>query len=96
MVAEKRHLAENLLSALSIDSRIEFSTYWKDKQLSQAILGATLQSPDFNLLKDKLSEIAGAEVALSASLDEWEFSHYAAQEALLGNSNEAFLVCQIF
>ena len=96
IAAEKETQAKALLTALGIDGSPVFEPYWKDSSLSQLIFGAPLGTPDFELIKAHLCTIAGAEVALSASLDEWEFSHYASIEELVSEKNTAFIFCNVF
>ena len=96
LTEEKESEVQALLSALGIAEKAQFEPYWKDASLSQTIFGAELKNPDFNLMEARLSKIAGAEVALSTSIDEWEFSHYASAEELACGKSSAFVVCQVF
>ena len=96
IIEEKEAQAAALLSSLGIPEKAKLEPYWKDSRLSQISLGVKLNTPNFNLIKEHLSKIAGTEVSLSASLDEWEFSHYASIEELICGKSAAFVVCEVF
>ncbi len=96
LAEEKAAMVKTLLSLLGIDDTLCFEPYWKDNGLSQLLFGASLEKPDFALVKAVLSAIVGAEVALSASMEEWEFSYYATVDELLSGKKSAFLVCDIY
>ena len=85
-----------MLAELGISSEVSFTPYWKDKSLSQTIFGVPVQSPDFDLISRCLSEIAGGQVDVSVSMEEWEFTHYASMEELSSENGNAFVVCGIF
>lgn len=93
---EKEAQAEAMLSSLGIPVKAKFEPYWKDARLSQLCFGTELNTPDFNLIKEHLSKIAGAEVSLSVSLDEWEFSRYAPIDELVREKSATFLVCEVY
>ena len=93
---EKEAEVKALLDALRIEGSPAFEPYWKDRSLSRLAFGAQLATPDFALIKAHLCAIARAEVSLSSSLEEWEFSHYASVEELASGKSEAFIVCEVF
>ena len=96
ILEEKAGAVNDLLVRLGIKAEAIPELYWKDPRLSQIAFGTELENPDFNIIKEHLSHIAGTEVSLSVSLDEWEFSHYVSIEKLVSGENTAFIVCNVF